>query len=208
MGFLDFIRRRAPVATPGDLETFLDGRGAFLVQKIVWEYSRARSAVGWQQLFAEPSFQQAMDAAVWSNYPMTLSFVSETALVILRRAGADPEAIGPGLIRVTQGAFDRHPVPSMIEAPAWRARFEEIAEHIERAATLPPKPVRDIPVARFRAFFDNLPVHPELRRNDFGSILNGVKAILCNIHDELERQARPQALVPALVELGRDHGKA
>lgn len=208
MGLLDFIRRKAPVATPGDLETFLDGRGAFLVQKIVWEYSRARSAVGWQQLFAEPSFQQAMDAAVWSNYPLTLSFVSETALVILRRGGADPDDLARGLVRVTEAAFERHPVPGVFQAPAWRARFEEIADHLARAAALPPKPVRDIPVARFREFFDNLPVHPELRRNDFASIQNGVKAILCNIHDELERQARPQTLVPSLVDLGRRHGDA
>lgn len=204
MGFFDFLRRSPPIADRAALAEFLDTRTAFLVQKIVWEYCRARSAVGWQQLFAEESFKQAVDRSVWTNYPIGMGWVAETVLVTLREAtGHDAPALAEGLVAAIGEAASRHPVPSAFDGPGWAAELEAAAERVRGAALLPPRAVRAIPERTFGGFFGSLPVHADLRRNDRGSILNGVKAILCNIHDEFVRRADRETVAAALAAPAR-----
>ncbi len=62
LGFLrDFLRRPPPVDTPETLAEFIDGNAAFLVQKGLYEYSRARAGHYAKVLFAEQGFKDAVE---------------------------------------------------------------------------------------------------------------------------------------------------
>jgi len=72
MNFLAFFRRRQPIASLETPAEFIDGNAAFLVQKGIYEYSRARAGYYSKILFAEEDFQQAVEHARWRAYPLGL----------------------------------------------------------------------------------------------------------------------------------------
>ena len=43
MGLFDYFRRKPPIRDVQSLADFIDERAAFLVQKAIYEYSRARA---------------------------------------------------------------------------------------------------------------------------------------------------------------------
>ena len=72
MGVLDWFRRPPPIADREALADFIDSQAAFLVQKGIYEYSRARAGYYSKILFAEENFQQAVEHARWRAYPLGL----------------------------------------------------------------------------------------------------------------------------------------
>ena len=78
MGLFDlFKRRRAPVRDPAELADFIDGNAAFVVQKGLYEYSRARAGHYAKVLFAEKEFQAAVENSRWRAYPLGLAMMAE-----------------------------------------------------------------------------------------------------------------------------------
>ena len=89
MGLLDLFRKPPPVRTIDDLADYLDSRASFLVQKCVYEYSRARAGILWQKLFKEAGFRKAVKASSWQNYEIGLGNVALMVDATLRaHAGA------------------------------------------------------------------------------------------------------------------------
>ena len=85
MGLFDlFKRRRAPVRDPAELADFIDGNAAFVVQKGLYEYSRARAGHYAKVLFGEEAFKQAVEVSRWQAYPLGLAMVGEVATVVLQ----------------------------------------------------------------------------------------------------------------------------
>src|SRR5215207_2855552 len=70
MGWLDFLRRRPPrIDAVAELSVFIDERAAFLVQKGIYEYARARAGHYSKILFREREFLDAVERARWQAYP-------------------------------------------------------------------------------------------------------------------------------------------
>src|SRR3954447_15303314 len=77
MGLLDMFRPRPPIGDVPALAAFIDENAAFLVQKGIYEYSRARAGHYAKVLFAEAGFRAAVDVSRWQAYPLGLAMVGE-----------------------------------------------------------------------------------------------------------------------------------
>src|SRR6266850_7592933 len=78
MKLLDrFFRRQPPICDKAALADFVDAQSAFLVQKGIYEYSRARAGHYAKVLFAEEGFAQSVEHARWQAFPLGLSMVGE-----------------------------------------------------------------------------------------------------------------------------------
>ncbi len=85
----ELFRRRPPVRDARALADFIDRQAAFLVQKGIYEYSRARAGHYAKVLFAESGFQNAVERSRWRAYPLGLAMVAELVEGVLRPYGAD-----------------------------------------------------------------------------------------------------------------------
>ena len=69
-----------PSADPGSrtaLADFIDAQSAFIVQKGIYEYSRARAGHYAKVLFAEQEFPTSVERARWQAFPLGLAMVGE-----------------------------------------------------------------------------------------------------------------------------------
>jgi hypothetical protein len=199
MGWLDLLRRPPRISEVAALATFIDERAAFVVQKGIYEYARARAGHYAKVLFGEKEFLDAVEKARWQAYPLGLAMVGELVEGMLRNAaGEDRTAVLESLTTAVLGVFDRYPLPTPIRASDWQAAREELARRLAAVSLHPPKPAKDIPEPFIQRYFDLMPIHQKLRASDFPTTRNYLKITLCNIHDELAPRLDAPALVAAL----------
>jgi hypothetical protein len=184
MGLLDLFRRKPPIASAAGLEDFLDAQSAFLVQKCIFEYSRARSGVLSSKLFKEPAFRAAVETARWRNYPLCLQNVAVMAEHALRPyAGTDGIALRQGLIAAVGRICRRYPVPAGFDPKFWSEAEARIGQRIQRAG---------------------LPIHADLRGYDFELVTNNIRVNLCRAHDDFLQAADLSAVARALAAEGAE----
>ena len=203
MNWLTFLWQRSRIADAESLREFLDGRSAFMVQKSVFEYSRARSGLLSSKLFKEPAFVTAADLARWRNYPLCLQVHVLMAEYTLRpHVGGEAYSLRGGLIAMVRHICTSYPVPAGFDADFWPAAAERIGRRISVSGLAGPKPVKDLPHEIAEEFFRNLPIHGDLRGFDFELITNNLRVNLCRAHDDLLATADLPALAAALIETG------
>src|SRR4051812_26530589 len=83
MKLFDLFRRRPPIRKAEALADFIDRNAAFLVQKGIYEYSRARAGHYGKVLFSEPGFRNAVEVSRWRAYPFGLAMVGEVVEAVL-----------------------------------------------------------------------------------------------------------------------------
>jgi hypothetical protein len=208
MRLLDIFRRPPAIASPSQLADFLDSRAAFMVQKCLFEYSRARSGVLSQKLFKEAAFREALETARWRNYPLCLRHVAVMAEHALRQAAADrAPAMREGLIAVIAEICRRYPVPQGFEPAFWEQTFEQISRRIRQAGLAAPHAIKDLPKETAREFFQSLPVHKDVRAHDFELITNNLRVNLCRAYDDFIAAADLRVLAEALIEASAARGE-
>jgi hypothetical protein len=194
-----FFRRKPPIADPAALAEFIDGHAAFLVQKGIYEYSRARAGHYSKVLFREKSFQDAVEGSRWRAFPLGLAMVAEAAEGLLRPvAGDDRLAQLETLRALVLSVFDRYPVSPVVGEPAWAELRADLANRLQQIGLHPPKRAMDIPEQFAQSYFDLMPIHEKLRRAEFPTMRNYLRVTMCNIHDELDKRLDAQTLVPLL----------
>jgi len=198
MNLLSFLRRPPPIATPQALAEFIDGNAAFVVQKGLYEYSRARAGHYAKVLFAEKTFQDAIEKSRWRAYPLGLAMVAELTEGFLRPAAADRQAQFEAISALALLAFDHYPVPAALGAPTWSALRLDLENNLKRINMHAPKRAMDVPEPFLEKYFDLIPIHEKLRSAEFPTISNYLRVTMCNIHAELEKRADVQRLVPQL----------
>jgi hypothetical protein len=208
MGFFDLFRRKPPIGDVAALATFIDEQGAFLAQKGIYEYSRARAAHYSKVLFKEEEFQAAADKARWQAYPLGLTMVGEMVEGVLRPHADDQAALRDALVQLVLSVFDRYPVPAPLGAGAWSAARADLARRLNAVSLHPPKPVKDIPEPLAQAYFSLMPIHEKLRGQDYPTMRNYLRVTLINIHDRLIQRADLPALVAALRHASQAGGAA
>jgi hypothetical protein len=197
--FFAFFRRKPPIADPAALAEFIDGHAAFLVQKGIYEYSRARAGHYSKVLFREKSFQDAVERSRWCAFPLGLAMVAEAAEGLLRpMAGDDRLAQVEALRALVLSIFDRYPVSPAVGEPAWTDLRADLANRLQQVGLHPPKRAMDIPEQFAQRYFDLMPIHEKLRRAEFPAMRNYLRVTMCNIHDELDKRLDAQTLVPLL----------
>ena len=199
MGLFDFFRRPPPIGDAVALADFIDENAAFLVQKGIYEYSRARAGPYSKMLLVEPAFIAAVNESRWKAYPLGLAMVAEAAEGALRpAAGDDRRPVVDALTAVVLGVFDRHPVPESIGPEPWAAARSELAHRLNLIGAHAPKAVKDVPEPMAQAYFDLMPIDERLRGRDFGTVRNYLRISLINIHTRLIQRLDPAAVVADL----------
>ncbi len=206
MGLLDLFRRKPPIASAAGLEDFLDAQSAFLVQKCIFEYSRARSGVLSSKLFKEPAFRAAVETARWRNYPLCLQNVAVMVEHALRRHAGDAMAMRQGLIAAVGRICRRYPVPAGFDPKFWSEAEARIGQRIQRAGLAAPHAVKDLPNETAKEFFAGLPIHADLRGYDFELVTNNIRVNLCRAHEDFVASANLPALARALSANGAAPG--
>ena len=198
MGLLDFFRRRPPIRDAQALADFIDRQAAFLMQKGLYEYARARAGHYAKVLFREPGFQAAVEQSRWRAYPLGLAMVAELVEGMLRPYGTDRQRQLDALGALVLSVFDRYPVPPSLGEQAWSEARVELARRVQLAGMHAPKRAFDICEPWTETYFNLMPIHEKLRGHDFPTIRNYLRVTLCNIHDEFSKRMDAPALAAVL----------
>ena len=198
MGIFDWFKRPPPIADLAALADFLDSRAAFVVQKGIFDYTRAISGPSFSMLIEETAFSAAVDEARWKNYPLVLSMVTEMVDGVLRPYASSKEALGSALARTTLDTFDRYPVPAAIGTEAWSAARVDLETRLNRVTLHATKYAKDIPLSLAEAVFNGMPIHERLRGNHIEWVRNSLRSNLIRMHEEFTERADCVALVAAL----------
>ena len=202
MGLFDFFRRRPPIRDAQALADFIDRQAAFLMQKGLYEYARARAGHYAKVLFREPGFQAAVEQSRWRAYPLGLAMVAELVEGVLRPYGTDRLRQLDALSGLVLSVFDRYPVPPSLGEQAWSEARVELARRVQLAGMHAPKRAFDICEPWTETYFNLMPIHEKLRGHDFPTIRNYLRVTLCNIHDEFSKRMD----APALAAMLHRHG--
>lgn len=198
MGIFDIFRRR-PVRNAAELADFIDQNAAFVVQKGIYEYSRARAGHYSKVLFREPGFQAACDRSRWQAFPLGLAMVGELAEgVLCPSRKEDRQAQVDGIRALVLTVFDRYPVPPALGEPAWSALRGELDRRLRLIGLHPPKWAKDVPAAFAEAYFSGMPIHEKLRGRDAPTLHNYLRVTMCNIHDALTKRIDVAAVAASL----------
>jgi hypothetical protein len=196
--FFQFFRRPAPIRDSGALADFIDRNAAFVTQKGIYEYSRARAGHYAKVLFREQAFLDAVEQSRWRAYPLGLALVAELVEGVLRPHGADHGRRLDALNALVLSVFDRYPVPAPFDARTWSDLRGELARRLPLIGLHPPKRAMDIPEPFAEAYFNLMPIHEKLRASEFPTIRNYLRVTMCNIHDELTSRIDVAAVVQSL----------
>jgi hypothetical protein len=190
-------KSRPPIATLDELAAFLAAQTAYVSQRTVLEYCRARTGLNWDKLYREQAFVDSLEVCRWEAYAAVLAEVAELALILLRRQSpADPQVYLPGLAAAADAALLRHPVPG--HRTSWDAASAAIEQHLARSVLATPRAVHLAGSGAADAIFAHLPIHPDLRREDREMFRNSVRFALCRVFDEMTRRLDVPALAQAL----------
>ncbi len=192
-----------PIRDIDALAEFIDAQSAFITQKGIYEYSRARAGHYSKVLFAEEGFAWSVERARWQAFPLGLSMVGEMIEgVMAQGSGAQRRQLLDRLTQVVVSVLDRYPVSPAVGEDAWREARSELAHRLDLVAGHAPKRVMDIPDPLAEAYFSMMPIHEKLRGRDFATTHNYLRVSLCNIHDEFVARADVPALRQALSATG------
>jgi hypothetical protein len=190
-------KRRPPVATLDGLADFLAAQTAYVSQRTVLEYCRARTGLNWDKLYREQAFVDSLEVCRWEAYAEVLGEVAELALILLRRQSpVDPQVYLPDMAAAVGAALRRHPVPG--HRTSWDAASAAIEQHLAQSLLAAPRAVHLAGVGAADAIFAYLPIHPDLRREDREMFRNSVRFALCRVFDEMTRRLDVPALAQSL----------
>jgi hypothetical protein len=195
----EIFRRKSPIRQPGELADFIDAQAAFLAQKGIYEYSRARAGHYSKVLFAEAAFQQAVEQSRWRAFPLALAVVAEIVEGQLRpQAGGDRQAVFNALVALVLEVFDRYPAPAALAKTEWLDARRELAHRLDLIGAHAVKHAKDVPENFAQEYVALMPIHEKLRGTDNLTIANYMRVTTINIHDEFDKRADKRALVDAL----------
>jgi hypothetical protein len=190
-------KSRPLVATLDELAELLAAQTAYVSQRTVLEYCRARTGLNWDKLYREQAFIDSLEVCRWEAYAEVLAEVAELALIVLRRQSpAEPQAYLPGLAAAARAALWRYPVPR--HRTSWDAAFAAIERHLAQSLLAAPHAVHLTGFGAADAIFAHLPIHPDLRREDREMFRNSLRFALCRVFDEMTRRLDAPALAQAL----------
>lgn len=206
MGVVDFVRSlfasKPPIRDTRDLADFIDESAAFLVQKGIYDYARARSGHYAKVMLSDEGFQAALNKARWSAYPLGLMMVGELVESVLApRAGEDRRAVLDPLIKLVVSIFDRYPVPVSQTADQWEQAKKEVALHLERVSTHPPKRAIDIPEQFAERYFSLMPFDKPLLTPDAPTARSFMQLTLARMHEELTKRMDAADMVRRLRDM-------
>jgi hypothetical protein len=180
-------KRHAAVAKYAALLDFLDSRSAFLSQKVVYEYCRARSGLNWEPLMQEGAFQQAYELSRWEAYGAALADLVVHLEGRLRPADVRQHArLVDRLLVAAAEVFARHSV-ERYRPEGWALDIAALRERLNQAQLGPPRPAAEVAKVGGKRVYETLPLHPDLTKYDRELVTNAVRFNFSRIAADLER---------------------
>jgi hypothetical protein len=199
VGFFDIFRRPAPVRDAAALAEFIDQNAAFVAQKGIYEYSRARAGHYAKVLFREAAFLEAAEQARWRGYPMALAMVAEVVEGLLCPTRREDRLSQLDALRaLVLAVFDRYPTPAALGEEVWRELRGELDHRLSLIGLHPPKWVKDIPEPIWESYFGLMPIHAKLRQPDAPAVRSYLRVTMINVHDELAKRLDAPAVADSL----------
>lgn len=200
MDFFALFRRPPPIRDSVALADFIDQHAAFVAQKGIYEYARARAGHYAKVLFQEQPFIDAVELARWRAYPLGLLMVAELVEGILRpRPGEDRVRHFDAFRDLVLSIFDRYPVPAPLGELAWSELRDEVERRLKLLSLHPPKWAKDIPEPFAQTYWELMPIHEKMRSQDFLTTRNYLRVTMCNIHDEFSKRVDVPAVNQTLL---------
>lgn len=199
MGLFDIFRRPPAIRDASALADFIDQNAAFVAQKGIYEYSRARAGHYAKVLFRETEFSDACDRARWQAFPLGLAMVAELAEGVLSPARPEERpALVDAVRALTLAVFDRHPMHPELGPVTWKALRDDLERDLQRIGLHAPKWAKDVPAPFAEKYVDLMPIHETLRGRDAPTIHNYLRVTMCNIHEELTKRIDVAAVADSL----------
>lgn len=203
MGLLSFFNKPPRIRAAGELAVFIDENAAFVTQKGIFEYSRARAGHYAKVLFNESTFLEALERSRWRGFPLGLAMVGEMCDGALREhcvadIGRQQEALRTLVVSI----FDGYPVPAALGASHWQSERDELLRRLQSFGAEPPRRSFEIPDQYAHTYFDLMPIHEKLRTRDFPTMHNYLKLTLCQMHIELTKRMDGPSLTKSLCGQG------
>jgi hypothetical protein len=197
LGIPAYFRKKPPIDTRETLVDFLDSHSAYLIQKNIFDYARARSGPYFSQIIKEDAFKRSVEVARWTGYPTGLAALAEIARGILFH-DAERKPLNDAVSSAALTAFDRYPVPEALGEEVWKKARETLIERLALIDSHPPKFAKDVILPYAQVLYDSQPIHEELRRNDFEMIQAQLRINLVTMHDEFASRVKKEALLSDL----------
>ncbi|MEZ5667049.1 MAG: hypothetical protein R3F55_06390 [Alphaproteobacteria bacterium] len=189
------------VESRADLCAFMAGRAAFVSQKAMFEYCRARAGVMWDKLMLEADFVAGLERGRWQAYVAALADLALVCDVAIRAGGCAPQPAALGDVAAeVLGAEPRLAQAGVAVAPEVAA----IRLSLDRAAMAPPRRVHEIAVRAGGRIYALMPIHPDMRRHDETTIVNNVRFLMVRAYEDLAQGLDPARLGAELGRAARD----
>jgi hypothetical protein len=194
LGIPAYFSRKPPIDTREKLIEFLDTRSAFLIQKNIFDYARARSGPYFSQIIKEQAFKDSVEVSRWTGYPTGLAAMAELVRGVLFNY-ADRKPLNDAVSSAALAAFDKYPVPAALGEEIWKKARETLVERLALIDSHPPKFVKDVILPYAQVLYDSQPIHEELRKRDFEMIQAQLRINLVTMHDEFQKRVKTTALL-------------
>lgn len=195
-----FSRRRGDrVGSYAELLAFLDSRSAFLAQKCVYEYCRARSGVNWDKLMMEAAFLEAYEVSRWEAFGAALSDLVVFLEGQLRPSDTRLHArLVDRLIVAAATVLARHPVPAH-KPEGWAGEIAQLRERLNTTQLGPPLAAAEVSRTSGTRIYQALPLHSDMTKHDRQLVTNAVRFNFSRIASDLEQQIDVPALLAELL---------
>lgn len=191
--------RHPAVADYAGLIDFMDSRAAFVSQKCVYEYCRARSGLNWEPLMREQAFVEALRQSRWDAYAAALG-----DLVVHLEGRLRPEdtrlhaRLVDRLLVAAAEVLARHKTDS--ERPqGWGEEIALLRERLNQAQLGPPRPAAETARVGGKRIYETLPLHAELTKHDRMLVTNAVRFNFSRVAADLERDLDAPRVVAQLL---------
>lgn len=187
------------IASHADLLNFLDSRSAFLAQKCVYEYCRARSGVNWSKLMLEPDFLAAYEVSRWEAFAAALEDLLLLFEGRLRPADAQAQArLGERLTQAMAEVLERHPLPAH-RPQGWAEEIAGLRQRLGLAQLAAPQAAAAIAKVGGTRIYEGLPLHQDMTKHDRELVTNAVRFNFSRIAADLDAQLDAVALAAELL---------
>ena len=161
---------------------------AFLSQKSVVEYCRAKAGLNWETLFAEAPFRAALEICRWEAFAAVLADMTVIAEGLLRpHVGMRHAALADALTQQAARALAAHARPAH-RPDGWGDALAALRQRLALCQLAAPLPVHEVGRASGTRIVELLPIHPRLRRDDGEVVVNNIRFGLCRSHEEVSRR--------------------
>jgi hypothetical protein len=190
-------RGRERIATLEALRDFLSREASLVAQKPIVDYIHMKTRLSLNEFTRERQFVEAFDAARASSYAAVLAdMVAVVEMHLRHAAGPRSGALPAALARVYRECLGRFDVAMPSDPDALAAELGRRLAQLQLAA---PKSSAEIARTSANAVFDQLPIHPKLRKEDREPVVESVRFLFMSRCQRLGERLAAGALLDELL---------